>query len=250
MNKFVDRSGQVHGMLTLIEPVVHEGKRIKYRCRCDCGEEVIAYTWNIMRGLANSCSPCRAKRAGQNKRRGNRILIVGDEATVEVITKVDQQRVMVTMPSDWAERFIDNNQTVLLWSDSERKACYAYVQEGRKKVMIHRLVAGAPEGLFVDHINGNTLDNSPGNLRIVEKAVNCRNARMNRLNTSGKMGVYFAKRFGKWVAVIGDGKGGKKQLGYFKDFDSAVSAREKAEKELGYHENHGKIRDYFPKNLA
>lgn len=250
MSRFVDRSGQVHGMLTLIEPVIHEGKRIKYRCLCECGGEVIAYTWNIMRGMANSCSPCRAKRAGFNKRKGNRFWVDGLLASVEVMVKEDSESVMVLMPKDWAETFRSKNQTLCLWFDQKVKACYAYVQEGRKRTMVHRLVAGAPEGLYVDHINGNTLDNTPENLRLVEKGVNCRNARMNRLNTSGRIGVYYANRFKKWAAVIGDGKGGKKQLGYFKDFSAAVEAREKAEKEMGYHENHGKIRDYFPANLA
>lgn len=47
----------------------------------------------------------------------------------------------------------------------------------RKLVKLHRIVAGAPAGLVVDHVNHNTLDNRLENLRVVTQAENVRNAR-------------------------------------------------------------------------
>ena len=45
----------------------------------------------------------------------------------------------------------------------------------RKKVFMHRLVLGYREGLDVDHINGNGLDNRKCNLRICSHSKNIAN---------------------------------------------------------------------------
>lgn len=63
-----------------------------------------------------------------------------------------------------------------------------------KETLVHREVwqlwyGKIPEGLTVDHINGNILDNSIGNLRLVPHAVNMRNRPKRSDNKSGKTGV-------------------------------------------------------------
>lgn len=55
---------------------------------------------------------------------------------------------------------------------------------------LHRLIMGAPKGLVVDHINGDTFDNRKCNLRIVTVAVNCQNrVKLDIRNQSGCRGV-------------------------------------------------------------
>jgi len=88
----------------------------------------------------------------------------------------------------------------------------------RKNLKIHRLIAiyfiDNPNNYqIVDHINGNTLDNSIVNLRWVTISGNCRN----RKNQGKYMkGVYFNKRDNKFIAQIWiDNK--HKNLGYFDD---------------------------------
>jgi len=55
---------------------------------------------------------------------------------------------------------------------------------------------------------------------------------MQKINTSGVVGV--AKSGNKWRAKISD-----IELGIYKNKNDAIIARKMAEKDLGYHQNHG-----------
>lgn len=91
----------------------------------------------------------------------------------------------------------------------------------------------------IDHINGLRSDNRIENLRDVTNEENHKNMKIRSDNSSGVMGVFFYKSRKKWEAYIkADGR--KKHLGYFASIDEAIDARRDAEKEYGYHENHGR----------
>jgi hypothetical protein len=69
---------------------------------------------------------------------------------------------------------IDESDAVLLiqhrWSvKKERHTRYARTQIDGKYVYMHRLLLGSPEG-FVDHINGDGLDNRRENLRVANQS--------------------------------------------------------------------------------
>lgn len=90
----------------------------------------------------------------------------------------------------------------------------------------------------VDHVDGDRANNRWGNLRNVDQSTNQRNARRRDDNSSGVVGVYwypFQRKTGKWQVVCCD-----KHVGMFDTFEEAVAARKAAEREHGFHPNHGR----------
>jgi hypothetical protein len=101
-----------------------------------------------------------------------------------------------------------------------------------KHIRMHRIVIGADPGIYVDHINGNALDNQRANLRLCTYAENNRNRRVRRAdNTSGYKGVSWHIRRNKWHAHIRH-EGRLQHLGYFDDPISAARAYDAAAIEM------------------
>lgn len=92
----------------------------------------------------------------------------------------------------------------------------------RKTIHIHRVVVNAPEGMIVDHINGNGLDNCRSNLRICSFSQNSKNMKKHSRNKTGYKGVSVkaGKKARKYQVFIGCDSD-HKFLGYF---DSAIDA--------------------------
>lgn len=112
-----------------------------------------------------------------------------------------------------------------------RNANNAYALTGSRhtgtRAALHRFLLDAPEGLEVDHIDGDGLNNSRSNLRLATRTQNSANRGKNRNNRSGFKGVTFYKRTGKWMAQIGvDGK--NVHLGYYGTPEEAAEAYDKA----------------------
>ena len=84
---------------------------------------------------------------------------------------------------------------------------------------------------IVDHANHNKNDNRKSNLRICTSKENNRNAKRQKRNNSGVIGVRWNAGKNKWTAQIGvDYK--IRYLGTFADKEQAIKARLSAEKEL------------------
>lgn len=92
---------------------------------------------------------------------------------------------------------------------------------------MHRVIVGAPDGLEVDHINGNKLDNRRCNLRVCTHEQNMANRRKHHNNTSGYTGVVWIKDQRCWRAEIKVG-GQKKYLGRFENAEDAARAYDEA----------------------
>lgn len=82
---------------------------------------------------------------------------------------------------------------------------------------------------YVDHINGNTLDNRKQNLRIVSNADNLKNrTKLPSNNTSGVIGVRYRKDRNKWYAEI-QYNNNKINLGSYIEKNDAIKVRLAAE---------------------
>lgn len=100
-----------------------------------------------------------------------------------------------------------------------------YVQVDKKKYLVHRVIwmlhnDDCPE--FIDHIDGNPLNNRIDNLRPATKSQNAMNRKMHRNNASGFKGVYQipSKKFAASICISGKNK----YLGVFETPELAQNA--------------------------
>lgn len=88
-----------------------------------------------------------------------------------------------------------------------------------------------PEGAEIDHRDGVTSNNRSGNLRLATSQQNKRNMQTPSHNTSGVKGVTYRKNKARWQAQISVNNQCR-YLRSFKNFEDAVAARQKAEREV------------------
>ena len=106
--------------------------------------------------------------------------------------------------------------------------------EKPKIINIARLVMGeTTPKMFVDHINGDGLDNRKENLRVLTNRQNVKAFQRKRKGTSRFRGVSWKSREKKWCAQAG-GHGDKTWIGYFETEEEAAAAYNKRALEIGY----------------
>lgn len=111
---------------------------------------------------------------------------------------------------------------------------YRFLSINKKRIYAHRVIFLIHNGYmpkYIDHVNGNRLDNRPENLRACNSSQNSANRKKLNTNKSGFKGTHFIKSTGKWRAQITiDSK--CKHLGYYK---TAEEAHEKYKSEFINH---------------
>lgn len=109
---------------------------------------------------------------------------------------------------------------------------YMKVKLKGKSYPVHRIIwllaNGNHADRFIDHINGDRLDNRLCNLRLVTKAENAKNRRTTKGSKSGLNGVVWRNDTSKWRAFI-RWNNRLEHLGSYEDFFEAVCARKSAE---------------------
>lgn len=112
---------------------------------------------------------------------------------------------------------------------------YWHVRINGRYYLAHRLVFLYFNGhlpMYIDHINGDPLDNRIENLRECTRRQNNSNRKVNgKNNTSSYKGVKYSKPHNKWVAQVG-GSENRRYLGLFDSALDAAIAYNSAAKEL------------------
>lgn len=119
------------------------------------------------------------------------------------------------------------------WFASSSRACaYAarqIVRSGKRtNIQLHRLISNAQPGQFVDHIDGDTLNNRRANLRIATLAENAMNSG-DRPNRTGLRGVWLHGR-GYYASIQKAGK--KRHDGPYPTPEAAYARRRELETEM------------------
>jgi len=200
--KLIDLTGKRFGNLVVIKRAgtyVAPGgmKSVTWLCQCDCGNTTVVQGNSIKSGHIKGCG-CMSGYRGFNETRedGDTLYIkVGEREVIidkDDLDKISPKRV-----------YIGRNG-------------YAYTSD---KTPIHKLVLSCADGLQVDHINRNRLDNRKSNLRIVTISEN----NMNSTRHSNTKEPYIHKtKAGYYLVQIGGYIGCKPSL------EEAISLRNAA----------------------
>lgn len=217
--------GTVFGRLTVIEEARTAGGRRAMLCRCECGKQAVVDLAKLRSGHTRSCG-CRRWEIGRTTANPGEIPLYGKVAAGRV-TLIDESDSGLVGQYRW------NAQE---WRKGGRLVAgpYATTSLSRRDhggkaptLLMHVLIMGQP---YIDHINGNGLDNRRSNLRPATAAQNAANRRMEQSGLSSYKGVALVRASGRWIAHIGH-EGKQSHLGVFASELSAAYAYDLAARE-------------------
>jgi len=112
-----------------------------------------------------------------------------------------------------------------------------------KKYKAHRIAwamvyGSIPDGMTIDHIDQNSINNSINNLRLATEQEQKRNYPVSSRNSSGHVGIDWCKKSKKWRARITVNRKNI-EVGSSHDISEAIKMRKDAELKHGFHINHG-----------
>lgn len=216
-----DLTGKRFGRLVATKKVGSKRNNALWLCKCDCGNEKEIISANLVNGVTHSCGCLQKELASQlNKPRRN----VYEKNKNYVKVKLENtSNYFLCDTEDWEK------QKDFTWFESAGYAtAHKTINNKDVNVSFHSEVMNREDGLVVDHINRNRLDNRKCNLRVVTQRVNSLNRGVYKNNTSGITGVSKRKDTGRWSSrIVVNGK--TICLGCYDTLKEAKIVREKAE---------------------
>ena len=192
----------------------------RWLCKCDCGNEIIAYDSKIKSGHTKSCGCFQQEVRIECHKKYNTYDLTGEYG--------------IGYTSKGEKFYFDLEDYDLIKDYYWYISSYNYVCSitNKKHINMHRLVTNCPDNLVPDHIHGynSRNDNRKSNLRIVTRSQNNMNKGLQINNSSGEKWVYFNRNTNKWYAQI-TLNNKTINLGNYKNFDDAIKARQEAEEE-------------------
>lgn len=209
------------GRLTVIEQFsdwVQPSGQIKtrWKCICDCGNEVIVRTGALNSGNTRSCGCLQIDKASEKLCDNiydltNDYGIGYDKNNIKFF--FDKEDYDIIKQHTW---WVDDNG-------------YVVTDIKHKRIKMHRLILCLKsEDKLVDHINGNPQDNRKCNLRLCTDSQNSMNRKLDSRNKSGYTGVGKIKNSNKYYAELVV-NGEKKLNKRFDSLEEAIKARQEAE---------------------
>lgn len=135
--------------------------------------------------------------------------------------------------------FVDDADYARLRWTQWRLTSEGYVIQSRSPaVLLHRFLLDAQPGQIVDHRDGNKLNNTRANLRLVTNAQNIWNRSVAVDSRSGLRGIAWRADKGYWYVRL-QANGKRVHLGYYNDLDLAIQVRDEACRRL--HGEYGQL---------
>lgn len=201
-----DLTGKRCGMLTVIEKTQEKRKRCTlWRCRCDCGKEILLEAYKINGEKVQSCG-CQRWEKRKKDIAGQRF---GKLTAIRQLEEKRGSNYLWLCRCDCG-REIKTTANALLSGNTKSCGC------GRAESMRRTL---AQHGTVAEHVH--LIDGT-----CVEKL---RQQKLQKNNTSGYTGVQ--ARGDKWIAII-TFKGKVYYLGSYRKLEDAVRVRRQAEERL------------------
>lgn len=201
--------GKRFGKLIVVEDMgthLYPNRRLRcYKCRCECGNEVIVPRTRLLNGEANSCGNCVFVKAEDGHYRYTCLdggSFIFDEEDLNLVTRYR-----------W---YLSNGYPVTRSNGGEYKK-------------LTRLMFGltGETDVDVDHIDGDPSNNCRNNLRISCHMENMWNTKLRRGNKTGYKGVSFDTEKSKYQAQIVENKN-HHFLGYYFNPEDAARAYDEA----------------------
>lgn len=170
----------------------------------------------------------------------NSYYIHGEKLFIELVKK-NGERFETAVDSSLEKRLneIDIRWNAVVWPHSDKiyvQGTYYFQEKIYKTIVLHRWIVDCPKGLFVDHINHNTLDNTFTNLRITNRSENGYNRKAAQVDSKIKvLNVHKATNGKKFIAqIVFNGK--KEYLGRHSTIEEAKKSVDEFKKRYLYKE--------------
>lgn len=224
-----DLTGRVFGRWLVLgqteDYVIESGKHYaRWLCECQCENKTQRAVLHrqLKQGRSSSCGCLQAEITRKRSKKYNTYDLTG-EYGIGYTTKGEPF---------WFD--LDDYEKIKDYCWCYDEGGYVRTSINRRHVRLHRYLMGVDDkNIFVDHKkhpprNEHKVDNRKSNLRIVTPRYNVANSSLSKNNTSGVTGVTWVADRNKWkVSFPFNGK--LKHIGYYNNFNDAVSKRKQLE---------------------